>query len=117
MAPENPIDARTYTPMADCQAPLLIKNKAAVINTPNDVKKNKNCFLADNWSDKIPKKGANSATLNPAKEFANPNRAVLTTTSTPADQYCLKNNGKKPAIMLLQMQNLPNHKTPNIIVI
>ena len=36
-----------------------------------------------------------------AAEFANPSRAVLTTGSTPAFQYCLKNTGKKPAMTVV----------------
>ena len=36
-----------------------------------------------------------------AAEFATPSRQVLTTGSTPAFQYCLKNTGKKPAMTVV----------------
>ena len=36
-----------------------------------------------------------------AIEFANPSWAVLVTASEPALQYCLKNTGKKPAMMVV----------------
>jgi len=50
--------------------------------------------------------GANRATKIPPIEFAIPNLAVLTVTSTPALQYCLKKIGKKPAIIVVAKAEL-----------
>ena len=53
-----------------------------------------------------PSSGASKAISRLARPFARPRRKVLTDTSTPEVQYCLKNTGKKPAITVVAKAEL-----------
>ena len=64
-------------------------------------KKTRNCFFFEPWSAIAPSIGAIRATIKLAMEFAWARRAVLVFGSTPRFQYCLKNTGKKPAMIVV----------------
>ncbi len=53
-----------------------------------------------------PSTGASATTMTLARALATPNRKVLRVTSAPTLQYCLKNNGKNPAMTVVAKAEL-----------
>ena len=101
LPPENPILAKMYVITAIIQYPSLIKKKEAVEPAPINIKKTNMYFFLKVISASAPKKGAKIKIKNPDKEFATPNKAVLSESLKLLAQKLLKKIGKNPAMTVV----------------
>ena len=101
MAPENPIEPRTYTIAAVDQSPSPTNHSPADAAIPSAVNAPRNFLRDAPPSARAPSIGAATSMTTLPMELANPSCAVLVTASVPALQYCLKNTGKNPAMTVV----------------
>ena len=91
----------TYNNIANCQSPCFTIHRAPVPSIPKKAKVINNFFFAVPLSAMAPRKGAKTATIMDAMEFASPRYHVLKVTLSVLDQYSLKKTGKNPAMTVV----------------